>query len=64
MASFASEATTALVPIPNGHWTKTLDAAANIYGGDAGVLGLPTWARWAECAVDDLHAVCLCALLA
>ena len=42
VASFASEATTALVPIPTGHWIKTLDAAANIYGGDAGVLGLPT----------------------
>jgi maltooligosyltrehalose trehalohydrolase len=42
VASFASDATTALVPIPTGQWLKTLDAAADIYGGTAGVLGLPT----------------------
>ena len=42
VASFASEATSALVPVPTGHWLKTLDASANIYGGSAGGLGLPT----------------------
>jgi hypothetical protein len=32
---------TALVPIPTGRWIKR-STAATIYGGDAGVLGLPT----------------------
>ena len=42
LASFAAEEQTAQVPLPRGHWLKTLDASANIYGGAAGVLGLPT----------------------
>ncbi len=42
VASFTSETTSALVSLPTGHWLKTLDASANIYGGAAGVLGLPT----------------------
>lgn len=42
VASFASEVPTALVSISTGYWITTLDAAAHIYGGDAGVLGLPT----------------------
>jgi maltooligosyltrehalose trehalohydrolase len=41
-ASFASEARSAQVTIPKGHWLKTLEASANIYGGSAGELGLPS----------------------
>jgi maltooligosyltrehalose trehalohydrolase len=42
VASFASDVTTAQVPIPTGHWLKTLDTSADIYGGAVGVLELPT----------------------
>jgi maltooligosyltrehalose trehalohydrolase len=42
VASFASAATSALVPVPPGHWLKTLDASADIYGSTAEMLGLPT----------------------
>ena len=42
LASFAAAATSARIAIPTGHWLKVLDASANIYGGSAGVLGLPT----------------------
>lgn len=42
LASFASEEQSVQVPLPQGHWLKTLDASANIYGGAEGVLGLPT----------------------
>ena len=41
VASFAAAATSARIAIPTGHWLKVLDAAANMYGGSAGVLGLP-----------------------
>lgn len=42
VASFASGERSVQVPVPKGHWLKTLDAAANVYGGTAGVLALPT----------------------
>ena len=42
VASFASAATSARIAIPTGHWRKVLDASANMYGGSAGVLELPT----------------------
>jgi maltooligosyltrehalose trehalohydrolase len=42
LASFAPEEQSVQVPLPRGRWLNSLDASASIYGGAAGVPGLPT----------------------